>query len=99
MKNLSRMQKLFVLVGGLSLLSACGGVEGEEAVEGVQQQEAAVTVASCQEYVKQFSGCVHQMNLNGVASCGANEYRASYEIFAWCSSTAAKAVRWTCCPL
>lgn len=98
MKNLSRMQKLFVLVGGLSL-SACGGVEGGEAVEGVQQQESAVTVASCQDYVRQFSSCVNQMNLNGVASCGANEYRASYQITAWCSNTTAKAVMWTCCPL
>jgi cobalamin biosynthesis protein CbiD len=99
MKNLFRLQKLFVLVGGLSLLGACGGVEGEEAEEGMQQQESAVTVAACTDYVKQFTGCVHQANLNGVASCGANEYRASVEIFAWCTSTTAKAVKWTCCPL
>lgn len=98
MKNLSQMKKLAALVGSLALLSACGGVEGEEAMEGMQQQEAAVTVASCQDYVKQFSGCVHQMNLNGVASCGASETRTSYEIFGWCSDTTAHAVRWTCCP-
>jgi hypothetical protein len=99
MKKLSRMQKLAVLVGGLSLLSACGGVESEEAVEGMEQQESAVTVAACTDYVKQFTGCVHQANLNGVASCSSTEYRASVEIFAWCSSTTAKAVKWTCCPL
>ena len=97
MKNLSQVGKLFVLVGGLSLLSACGGVEGEEVVESVGQQEAAIT--SCQDHVKQFMGCVHQANLNGVASCGANETRTSVEIFAWCTSTTAKAVKWTCCPL
>ncbi|HEX8706431.1 MAG TPA: hypothetical protein VF815_46785 [Myxococcaceae bacterium] len=97
MKNLCRVQKLLVLVGGLSLLSACGGVEGEAAAETLGQQESAVT--TCQNYVKQFSGCVHQANLNGVASCGANEYRSSIQISSWCDNTSAKLVQWSCCPL
>jgi len=97
MKNLSRLQKLFVVVGGLSLMSACGGVEGEEAVESVGQQESAIT--TCQDYVKQFNTCVHQANLNGVASCGPNETRTNFQISAWCNNTSAKLVQWTCCPL
>ncbi len=93
MKKLSRMKRLVALVGGLSLLGACGGTEEE-----VQESERVVTAAACQDHVKQFTSCVHQMNLNGVATCAATEVRTHYEVFAWCSSSTAKAVRWTCCP-
>jgi hypothetical protein len=94
MTNLSRMMKRSVVAGGLLLLSACGGAE-ELAQDEVQQSEAAVE--TCRSDARQFSYCVHQQNLLGLATCQAGEYRQSYSLLGQCSTSTYHTITWTCC--
>lgn len=84
-----------VLVGGLMLMTACGGVEGAQGAEEVQRGEAALE--SCRNDARQFSYCVNQMNLVGLATCQSNEYRQSYSLLGACSDSTYHTITWTCC--
>jgi hypothetical protein len=83
------------LAGGLLLMAACGGVEEAPAAEQVQPSEAALE--SCRTDARQFAYCVNEMNLVGLATCQANEYRQSYSLLGQCSANTYHTITWTCC--
>lgn len=95
MKNVFRRMTQGALVGGLMLLTACGGVEESQGAEEVQQSEAALE--TCRNDARQFSYCVNQRNLLGLATCQANEYRQSYSLLGACSDSTYHTITWTCC--
>lgn len=96
MEKLSRMMKWGALVGGLSLLGACGGSEQEAALEETQEQVAAM--GACRTETRQFSYCVNEKNLVGLATCASTEYRESYTLSGACSTTSYHTITWVCCP-
>lgn len=95
MKTPSRKMMWSMLAGGMSLLAACGGAE-QEMTSDVAQVTAAQT--ECRNDVRQFSGCVNQANLLGLATCAAGETRTSYTLLGACSASTYHAITWTCCP-
>jgi hypothetical protein len=96
MKNAFRTMRWGAVAVGLLLMTACGGVEEAPGPEEVQQSEAALE--SCRDDARQFAYCVHQMNLLGLATCQANEYRESYNLLGQCSASTYHTITWTCCP-
>lgn len=98
MKNAFRMMTRGALVGGLFLMTACGGVEEAQQAPGAEEQvQERSAQATCRSDARQFAYCVHEMNLLGVATCQANEYRQSYNLLGPCSASTYHTITWTCC--
>jgi hypothetical protein len=95
MKNAFRRLTQGALVGGLLLTTACGGVEEAQETQAPAQERSAME--TCRSDARQFAYCVNEMNLLGLATCQANEYRQSYNLLGACSSSTYHTITWTCC--
>ncbi|KFE62752.1 hypothetical protein [Hyalangium minutum] len=95
MKNAFQRMTRGALVGGLLLMTACGGVEEAQGTEALAQEKSALE--TCRSDARQFASCVHEMNLLGLATCQANEYRQSYNLLGQCSASTYHTITWTCC--